>query len=272
MNDYRFYKFTRINENLLKSLTAGTLWFSCRKQLNDPFDCEPDIEKAIIKAAYLSRLTKRQHAVKLEKLLELLKQDAFFERLRVMLDKVGICSFSKDINKFQTLLWAHYADNHKGLCILYEMPKSFLNDQNNIIGESKVTYKQNSLTEWFNTTKLQNSLTDWLQCINQRLISRHQKVSFELLKFEVDLLKRALTAKSPPWKYESEVRIIRPSCGSFAVPKSFVKQICFGLQSTEEDINKVKAALDGYDPKLPLYKAVRDGSDFGIAYDEIPGR
>jgi hypothetical protein len=269
MNDYRFYKFTRINENLLKSLTAGTLWFSCLKQLNDPFDCVPDIDKAIKNAVCLSRLTLKQHAVKLEKLLELLKQDEISKIFRVMLDKVGIFSSSYDINRFQTLLWAHYADNHKGLCILYEIPLSFLDDQKNIIGVSKVTYKENYLTEWFNANECQDAIDGWLKCIDQRLISRHQKITEELLNYEVELLKLVLTAKSPPWEYESEVRIIRPIWGAFAVPKSFVKQICFGLQSIEEDINKVKAALDSYDHRLPLYKAVRDGSDFGIAYDKI---
>lgn len=271
MNDYRFYKFSKINENRLKSLTAGTLWFSCRKQLNDPFDCQPVIEQAIKNAVCLSRLTPTQHAVKLEQLLELQKQDVIPKRFKVMLDKIGIFSSSYDINKFQTLLWAHYADNHKGLCILYEIPFSFLDDPKNIIGISPVTYKENSLSEWFNSSECQDSITKWLQCINRRLRAPHQIGDDGLLDVE-EILKKVLTVKSPPWEYESEVRIISRRWGSFAVPKSFVKQICFGLQSTEEDINKVRAALDGYDPKLPLYKAVRDGSDFGIAYDEISGR
>jgi hypothetical protein len=271
MNDYRFYKFTRINDNLIKSITASTLWFSCRKQLNDPFDCKPNIKQAIKNAICLSKLIPTQHATKLEQLLELLKQNEIFHRLEVMLDKVGIFSSSYDINKFQTLLWAHYADNHKGLCILYEIPFSFLDDPKNIIGISPVTYKENSLTEWFNSSECQDSINKWLQCINRRLRAPYQIDDDGLLDVE-EILKKVLTIKSPPWEYESEVRIIRVGWGPFAVSKSFVKQICFGLQSTKEDIDKVRAALDGYDPKLPLYQAVRDGSDFGIAYDEISDR
>jgi hypothetical protein len=267
MDDERYFKFTKIKDDLIKSLRDGTLWFSCRNQLNDPFDCAPDIEKAIRNAASLSRITSPQHTTNLEKLLSLLKKDLFFDRLPAMLDKIGIFCSSYTINiEFQTLLWAHYADNHKGVCILYEIPKSFFNEIN-CLGVTPVTYEKNSITDWFNSDECHNFITDWLQRIRRRLSLG--KATGNLLEYEEDLFKRILSAKSPPWAYEREVRIIRPRWGSFAVPKEFVKQICFGLQSTNDDINTIRAVLDGYDQKLPLYKAVPDGSDFGITYDEI---
>ena len=51
MDDYRFYKYRKINSRLLNSLEDGTVYFSHQKDLNDPFDCELDIEKAINNAA-----------------------------------------------------------------------------------------------------------------------------------------------------------------------------------------------------------------------------
>ena len=153
------------------------------------------------------------------------------------------------MDEYQTLLWSHYADNHKGVCILYDIPMEFLDDEENILSVSKVTYDQDSLTAWFKT-------------IAPKLPVSHKYLITELLKV-------VITVKSPPWRYEGEVRIIRPTSGSFKIDKSFVKQICFGLQSTDKVIQKVRSAIDNYETKIDLYRAIRGDNDFGIEYEEI---
>lgn len=133
--------------------------------------------------------------------------------------------------------------------MLYEMPMAFLDDEDNILGVSEVAYDQDSLTEWFKSLAL-------------KLPVSH----FYLI---TELLKRVLTAKSPPWRYEREVRIIRPTPGPFKIDKSFIKQICFGLQTSDEDIGKVRSIVDKYESQVGLYKAIRGKKDFGIEYKEI---
>ena len=243
MADYSFFKYSKITNHLLSALEEGTIYFSRQRDLNDPFDCELDIEKAINNAA---------NAInddEVEKLRDLLKLDGEFERFQANINEFGIFSSSLAMDEYQTLLWSHYADNHKGVCVLYEMPMEFLDDEDNILGVTKVAYGQDTLTEWFKT------------------LAPNLPVSHKYLITE--LLKVVLTAKSPPWQYEGEVRIIRPSSGFFKIDKSFVKQICFGLQSTDEDIEKVKSAIKGYKSKIALYRAIRGGTDFGIEYSEI---
>jgi hypothetical protein len=243
MADYRFYKYSKINNHFLKALEEGTIYFSRQKDLNDPFDCELDIEKAIKNAATAISDGKAK------KLRDLLKTSGEFERFQANVDKLGIFSSSGAMDEFQTLLWAHYADNHKGVCVLYEMPMEFLDDEDNILAVSKVAYGQDTLTEWF-------------KALAKKLPVSHKYLITELLKV-------VLTAKSPPWQYEGEVRIIRPSSGSFEIDKSFLKQICFGLQSSDKEIEKVKSAIKGYKTKIDLYRAIRGGTDFGIEYTEI---
>ena len=243
MADYSFFKYSKITNHLLSALEEGSIYFSLQKDLNDPFDCELDIEKAINNAANAINGDEG------EKLRDLLKLDEEFDRFQTNINELGIFSSSLAMDEYQTLLWSHYADNHKGVCVLYEMPMEFLDDDDNILGVTKVTYGQDTLTEWFKT------LAPDLPVSHKHLITK--------------LLKVVLTAKSPPWKYEGEVRIIRPSSGSFNIDKSFVKQICFGLQSTDEDIKKVKTATKGYKSNIALYRATRDGTDFGIKYSEI---
>ena len=45
---YQYFKFRVINKYLLESLMQGALYFASPEELNDPFDCNLDIKKAII--------------------------------------------------------------------------------------------------------------------------------------------------------------------------------------------------------------------------------
>jgi len=243
MDVYRFYKYRIINSRLLNSLEDGTIYFSHQKDLNDPFDCELDIEKAISNAA--DDLGGDEG----ETIRQLLNKDGEFERFQANVNELGIFSACFEMDENQTLLWAHYANDHKGLCVLYEMPMAFLDDENNILGVSEVTYDQDSLTEWFKALALKLPVSHYY--------------------FITELLKRVLTAKSPPWRYEREVRIIRPTAGPFKIDKSFIRQICFGLQASDEDIGKFRYIVDKYESQVGLYKAIRGKKDFGIEFKEI---
>lgn len=41
------HKFRALNENFWKNLVASTVYFSAPKQLNDPYDCQIDLVKAL---------------------------------------------------------------------------------------------------------------------------------------------------------------------------------------------------------------------------------
>jgi hypothetical protein len=49
---YKYFKFTNINKNTIESLLKGTIYFCIPEKLNDPFDCNLDIEKAIKNSAH----------------------------------------------------------------------------------------------------------------------------------------------------------------------------------------------------------------------------
>jgi hypothetical protein len=52
----------------------------------------------------------------------------FFDDFILPLQKVGVCSFSLSLDKplCTSALWSHYADGHRGVCLLYRFPESFL--------------------------------------------------------------------------------------------------------------------------------------------------
>jgi hypothetical protein len=241
---YRFFKFRGIDKYSIDSLTNGTIYFSPINKLNDPFDCKLDIIKSIKNAArYLSK----QSSTKAAMLLDILKNSSFFEELQIKLSNVGICSFSLKLN--EAFLWSHYSNRHQGMAILYEFPEEYLDDGSRFIGISDVIYNLNPLKDFF------VSISDQLPMHNNML--------------SIELAKRIFTAKSPCWRYEREVRIIKNNPGILRIEKSFIKQICFGLNTSDEDIERIKEIISHYIDKVQLCKVIRATSDFGMRFKKI---
>src|SRR5882762_2848443 len=88
--DFRvLYKFQRINEYSLDSLRSRYLYFSSFHQLNDPFD------------PFLTLVASQAGEVAM-----------------AMLEK-GPKIFCATEEKFNPLMWAHYADSGAGMCVGY---------------------------------------------------------------------------------------------------------------------------------------------------------
>ena len=117
------FKFSPFNENTLKTLINSKLFLSQpHKHWNDPHDCNMDVWGAMA-------------------------QNLFREKARLqafMIEKEGKKPYEN------TLLWAHYADSHKGICIEYEYT---LNRENPIATLHKVKYQSeiafNELSDGF---------------------------------------------------------------------------------------------------------------------------
>jgi hypothetical protein len=127
--DKYIYKYVPFNENTLKSLIKGELWFGPLKNFNDPFDGEFDIsnfDKNIDKRnEYLKTRLKDElpdyyfdgepkYELQLRhQLKKLIKQD--------IKDRLGITCFSKKPDNL--LMWSHYAAGHTGLCLIFDREK-----------------------------------------------------------------------------------------------------------------------------------------------------
>ena len=234
------FKYRAINKYSIDSLVKGSIYFAAPDKLNDPFDCKVDVRKSVSNAERYSC------ACKSKKLMDLLNNQAFFDKFKLKISEVGICSFSLELKS--VLMWSHYADEHKGMAILYEFPEVFLNE-GKFIGTVKVRYKENSLTNWF--------------------IKKANQLPMNSDDLGVELAKKYFASKSPDWGYEKEVRIIRPKQGPFIIKKDFIKQICFGLNTPDEDIDLIKAIVAHYKHKVDLCRMVRTDSDFGLDVKKI---
>ncbi len=241
--DYLYFKFRSINKHLIESLVNSSLYFARPDELNDPFDCRPDLRKSLLRAASLA--TGRQKSFLQSALNDGQK---FIESWKARFESFGICSFSLELAKQEsTLMWAHYADRHKGVCLLYRFTESFLIDRkNNIFGVDTVQY-------------IDDPFTNWLR----------DKAPQEMRAFIEGLVRISLTAKSPPWIYEHEARIIRGQHGLLNIPSRSLEQICFGLDTPESDIDLVAKLASEHCGCKSFCRIIREDSDFGIAAKEI---
>jgi hypothetical protein len=88
-------------------------------------------------------------------------------------------------------------------------------------------------------------------------------------EFFIELAKIYFTSKSHAWSYEKETRIISQKPGSLKIEKSFIKQICFGLNTAIEDVELIKEITKHYNHEVQFCQIIRSEDDFGIDVKEI---
>lgn len=134
----------------------------------------------------------------------------------------GVCCFSSKPNS--SLLWSHYGDQHRGLCVGYSLdrdPKPVLH---------KVIYDNN-------------------RNVPTSLIAEALLRNDSSAKSELD--NSVLLRKASPWKYESEWRLF----GSIGLNESPLEMvdITFGLRCPWPIIHTVVNALESNERELRFY-------------------
>jgi hypothetical protein len=233
------FKFRRIDKNLLGALIKRELYFASPEKLNDPFDCKVNINKAFNNAIAQSVGTNKENLLGINKIATL------FDKIERDILRIGVCSFSLELEN--SILWSHYADGHRGICLTYQFPESFIDyNSNKILGIDKVEYGSNPLTDWFKNL---------------------DNVSGNDLGPE--LIKKILTIKDECWSHEKEIRIIREIVGNLEIDRDFLCQVCFGLNSSKDDITLIKRLINNCGYKVNYCQIIRIESNFGIKAIEI---
>ncbi len=241
MTDIVLFRYRPVNDYLYDGLLNSTIYFAPPEKLNDPFDCQVDIDRCLSNAISESEGAVRAYLETLRRL------PTFSSSLQHALRRVGICSFSLTLT--DPLLWAHYADNHRGVCLTYRFDeKFFLDESTRIIGLAPTEYGASPLRNWFKT--IAPNLGE----------PASQAMGTELSK-------KLFTVKGECWSYEREIRAIREVPGPFEVPRESLVQICFGLRTSDDAKAAVQRCIK--DRALKYCQIARDRTDFGIEAKDI---
>ncbi|WP_288695235.1 DUF2971 domain-containing protein [uncultured Brachyspira sp.] len=210
------YNYTRVNKNILRSILNNTLWCSNTKEFNDPVD--PYIRND--------------------------KNESSNQFYNYLLERIKVACLTT--HNDNTLMWSHYADKHKGICIEYDI--SQLQNNNNFILK-KIDYNLSMLL---------------FDLKNEILLDNNKSI-----KSIIDLF----TVKSKEWEYEDEYRILfydeenkNPNGTLINLP---IKSICFGIQTSREDkeliyniVNSInEKRLDYNNDIIKLYQAELDDNE-----------
>lgn len=197
----------------LKSLSDSTFYAAERHSLNDPF--EGRFDRTSIDAQFLLLKSLFSTATSgASKSFDSVSQ-AINEVLEFA-DKSGM--FSLSYNPLQELIWAHYGGSHRGFCIGYDTQKL-------IDFEPSVHH---ILDVQYSNTAPSLASSDLL-----------------LANSPMDILRKMLGAKSKPWAYEEEVRVITQPPGLHEHDYRAVKVIYFGLRCPDSTRMAVMEVLAG---------------------------
>ncbi|MEJ4087744.1 DUF2971 domain-containing protein [Galbibacter orientalis] len=206
------YKYRGANfERDLKSLEKNFYWSPKFDDLNDP--CETLINTDPFKSQSRT-FAKIFGKEKSEQFLEVEK--AAHNLFEVKKKGIGIYSLSKTYK--DELLWAHYADSHKGFCIEYDLE---------LLANSYKSFETFSFPVIYNKKPPEYGIRD----INNT--KGHQVVQ------------KLAGYKSKRWNYEQEHRIVTGFYGEHPYDPNCLKSIYFGLNMDESEKDLMMDRLKG---------------------------
>ncbi|MEP5366130.1 MAG: DUF2971 domain-containing protein [Reichenbachiella sp.] len=121
------YKYSAISLNSLKNIINTSLYFSSPNEFNDPFDCRFVLQlnditingvKSFYKGKSLSKDTLRSKIDLFKKDKNLIVQEIEDDYNQNLRKDFGVTCFSETEDNI--LMWAHYADNFKGFCLIFD--------------------------------------------------------------------------------------------------------------------------------------------------------
>lgn len=196
------YKYRTI-DSVKKLLENHCIYFPSCRELNDPFESAVNLLKEYTPKQYYDSFVFA--GMTPEEAKELTRQvfsgiidgDTIIKNLtEKVISSVGYyCMTTKPDN---LLMWAHYADSHKGVCLKFDI----LKDLDSFLVPVPVDY---------------NSRYKDFDCLNGDLLS-------------------VLRRKSPDWMYEDEYRIIKTDHqGLWNIKQDCLVEIIFGCRTSEKD-------------------------------------
>lgn len=245
------------NTNTISSLVNGEFWCAKPQTFNDPLDCglqlltemtteafvkvieqflkiakdRKDSEKArAFQAAIRQAKSGQIPPTELVNKLAELQRDVFAKKIQ----QIGILSLSEVSDNI--LMWSHYAEQHRGLCV--EIPRS----ENNMLAKNE------------HTLPVRYSVKKPIISVNEQVLGD------ESLKKEI---KRSLIyTKSADWAYEREWRFVAEQGNKNTKLDTKVSSIIFGFKMPAEHRRTIINILKGH--RIKFKEAILKGDEFGI--------
>ena len=229
---FKYYSLnndSNLNDSKLKSLREGKVYVSSREKFNDPYDDYGYIYNHKSVSTYAEKLG-----------IQWLLNDIYP-------DFKAISCFTKSGND-NFAMWAHYANNHQGYCIEYDLKKNF--ELCSMVLPVEYVDKKIYLTEM---------IKGRLEFVKQ---NSDAKLLEDALKFCTIFLS---CVKQKTWNYEEEIRLV---CSKDIPSKSYFNampnKIYIGSKCREEYANSLLQIGRSLNIDVYMMKVIRDKLDYEL--------
>lgn len=137
-DEMNLFRYRSISLNSMHEISTSSFYASHPEDFNDPFDCNFSwkINSEEEKLDHIDFCGKKSSMDELDE-----SKNALEEKLSKDIQELGITCFTSD--PLSPLMWSHYADGHRGLCIEYKRT-GVLKSEN----LDKVSYSRDHKLEW----------------------------------------------------------------------------------------------------------------------------
>lgn len=239
---YKYRSLWDYNKNCINEFTESIftdceLWFSKPDSFNDPFDCK--IHDTFEDADFDIKQIYRRMGASEDIINSVIDYSDPKERkekaIRVkefIFSNRGICCFSEIKNNI--LMWSHYAHNHEGICIEFDM----LKNPSYFVYPIKVNYTKKYPTGCF-------------------------------FKDHKDYIMDRLSTKFQDWSYEKEYRLTKERSGLYKFDKMAISAVYFGCNAVESQVKSFIEMMEknGYD--IDYYHGKIDEKEYKINFCRV---
>jgi hypothetical protein len=244
------YKYRPINIRTLLSLLNSEIYFARYEEFNDPFDSlmpkmvvSRERQQSIIKSIELS---KENYSSLLDRVQKEGFNAVFLKdykaQIKRLQDKTRVLTLSQRCDS--PLMFAHYADGGKGICIEY------LTECLPFVENLKAVDYPLEYPTW-----------------EYRIRSGSVEVDFDML------VRLHYYTKSPDWKYEKEWRIVRNTfdgdTGIHLYPERMLTGIIFGNQAGVEAKKLVMELVRNRPSAIGFKEVIGMKEDFSLEIQEL---
>lgn len=262
----KLYKYRTFGVNSLTELCESEVYFSDPKNFNDPLDCSPtlinDLELVNVEKLTHRMILQNQSKEKADKKIQHLRYMSteygdnkvdidvqnyyirmLIQEIKCQLDSTmksrGVLSMTSHWNS--PLMWSHYANEHKGICIEYDI--------------SQAVCKRPKAVDYLGERGIHLSkVSDY---VFNNSINATEEIEHKYFY-----------TKANQWSYEKEWRYVSERQGSTSDP-FHLSAVYFGMRCEYSVISSIVKLLNGSESKISFYKAYACQSTFEILRHEV---
>ena len=154
------------------------------------------------------------------------------------------------------VMWSHYAEGHRGVCLLYDIPDEYIastysSEKNSpyFVGQSPVEYGDSPFLNWLLEGDMNNPRPG---------------------EPVMNAATRTLNTKYTQWNYEEEFRIIMSEPCFIRLEPHFLKQVTFGLRTPKPQKSLIRRVASKNSADTLFVQASQNPQDgFKLSFEDL---